>query len=98
MIAEPDRTLKSQWKDVTDMAILQKAMTTILGSPQLRDVLLYTTLLLIFATAWASDRWPDDAIWIIATAFVVLAGEASLLYFAVKRLGASSTTDGKPGV
>jgi hypothetical protein len=40
------------------MEVLQKAMITLLGSPQLRDVLLYATLVLIFATAWVSVQWP----------------------------------------
>ena len=73
---------------------LQKAMVTILASPQLRDVLLYTTLLLIVATAWVSSRWPDLAVPAIVTTLVLVSGEVLLLYFVIKRLRASSTTDG----
>ena len=75
---------------------LHKAMATILGSPQLRDVLLYTTLLLIVATAWICDRWPDFAVPAVVTTLVLIAGEGLLIYFVIKRLRASSTTDGKP--
>jgi len=75
---------------------LQKVMVTILGSPQLRDVLLYTTLLLIVATAWVANRWPDLAVPAIVTTLVVVGGEVLLLYFVIKRLRASSTTDSGP--
>jgi hypothetical protein len=74
-----------------------KIMATILGSPQLRDVLLYTTLLLIVATAWVSSRWPDYAVPAIVTTLVVVGGEVLLLYFVIKRLRAASTTDGGRG-
>jgi hypothetical protein len=73
------------------MEVLQKAMVTLLSSPQLRDVLLYTTLLLIFATAWVCDRWPDLAIpAVIMTCFLVT-GEASLIYLARKAFKGPST-------
>jgi hypothetical protein len=75
---------------------LQKVMVTILGSPQLRDVLLYTTLLLIVATAWVSNRWPDYAVPAIVTTLVLVSGEVLLLYFVIKRLRAAAT-DGSRG-
>jgi uncharacterized membrane-anchored protein YitT (DUF2179 family) len=65
---------------------LQNAMVAILKTQQLRDVLVYTTLLLIFATAWVMYRWPAAAIAAIGIAGVLLCGEALLIYFAVKRL------------
>jgi hypothetical protein len=68
------------------MEVLQKAVATIFSSPQLRDVLLYTTLLLVFATAWVCDRWPDLAIAAVVVAGVLLSGEACLIYFARKAL------------
>jgi hypothetical protein len=76
---------------------LHKVMATILGSPQLRDVLLYTTLLLIVATAWVASRWPDLAVPAIVTTLVLVSGEVLLLYFVIKRLRAASTTDGGRG-
>jgi hypothetical protein len=72
------------------MEVLQKAMVTILSSPQLRDVLLYATLLLVFATAWVSDRWPDLTTPAVVIAAVLLIGEAFLLYLARKALKGSS--------
>ena len=66
------------------MDVLRKAVATILGSPQLRDALLYTNLLLIFGTVWVSDQWPDLAIAAIVILCVLLIGEGLLLY-AVKR-------------
>jgi hypothetical protein len=72
------------------MEVLQKVMVTLLSSPQLRDVLLYATLLLVFATAWVSDRWSDLATPAIVIASVLLIGEAFLLYFARKALRGSS--------
>jgi hypothetical protein len=73
---------------------LQKVMVTILGSPQLRDVLLYTTLLLIFTTAWVCTRWPDLAVPAVVTTLVLISGEALLLYVVIRRLRAESTADG----
>jgi hypothetical protein len=67
------------------MEVLHKAMATILGSRQLLDVLLYTTLLLIFTTAWVIDRWPDFAIPAILIVGVILAGEGFLIYVAKRR-------------
>jgi hypothetical protein len=72
------------------MEVLQKAMVTLLSSPQLRDVLLYMTLLLIFATAWVCDRWSDLATPAVVIASVLLIGEAFLLYYARKALRGSS--------
>jgi hypothetical protein len=66
------------------MDVLHKAMATILGSPQLRDALLYTNLLLIFGTAWVSGQWPNLAVAVIAILCVLLIGEGLLIY-AVKR-------------
>jgi hypothetical protein len=67
------------------MEVLHKVMATILGSRQLLDVLLYTTLLLIFTTAWVIDRWPDFAIPAILVVGVILAGEGFLIYVAKRR-------------
>jgi hypothetical protein len=65
---------------------LQNAMVAILKSQQLRDVLVYATLLLVFATAWVTYRWPDLAVPAIAIAGILLSGEAVLIHLAVKRL------------
>jgi hypothetical protein len=65
---------------------LQNAMIAILKSQQLRDVLVYSTLLLLFGTAWVTYRWPDLAAPMIIIASVLLCGEALLIYFAVRRL------------
>ncbi len=73
---------------------LHKVMVTILGSPQLRDVLLYTTLLLIVATAWVSSRWPDYAVLAIVTTLVLIGGELLLIYLVIKRLRAAPSTGG----
>ena len=67
------------------MEFLQKVMAVILKSPQLRDVLVYTTLLVVFATAWVSYRWPDFAVPAIVIACLLLGGEALLIYFSIKR-------------
>ncbi|HZC57519.1 MAG TPA: hypothetical protein VE396_15985 [Xanthobacteraceae bacterium] len=72
------------------MEFLHKAVATILSSPQLRDVLLYMTLLLIFATAWVSDQWPDFAIPAVIIAGVLLIGEAFLVYAAKRRADAKT--------
>jgi uncharacterized membrane protein len=66
------------------MNALQKAMATILSSPQLRDVLLYTTLLVIFAAVWVTARWPDLAVAAVVIACVFVLAEGLLIY-AVKR-------------
>jgi hypothetical protein len=76
------------------MEVLLKAMVAILKSHQLRDVLVYTTLLLVFATAWVSYRWTALTIPAVVVACVLLSGEVLLIYLAVKRLKASSTLDG----
>jgi multisubunit Na+/H+ antiporter MnhB subunit len=65
---------------------LQNAMVAVLKSQQLRDVLVYTTLLLVFATAWVIYRWPDMALPAFIIAAALLSGEALLIYLAVKRL------------
>jgi hypothetical protein len=72
------------------MAILQTAIATILSNRQHRDVLLYTTLLLVFATAWVCDRWPDLAIPAVIATCVLLGGEVFLVYLARKSLKGSS--------
>jgi hypothetical protein len=63
---------------------LQKAMVAILKSQQLRGVLVYTTLLFIFVVAWVSYRWPALTVPAIATACILLGGEALLIYFSVR--------------
>ena len=68
------------------MEILLNALVAILRSQQLRDVLVYTTLLFVFATAWVIYRWPDLSVPAFVVAFVLLSGEALLIYLAVKRL------------
>jgi multisubunit Na+/H+ antiporter MnhB subunit len=65
---------------------LQNAMAAILKTQQLRDVLVYSTLLLVFATAWVTYRWPDLAVPAMAIVGVLLSGEAVLIYLAIKRL------------
>jgi hypothetical protein len=68
------------------VGILQKAMVTILKSQQLRDVLVYTTLLFVFAVAWVSYRWPAVTVPAIAIACILLGGEALLIYFSIRHL------------
>ena len=88
---------KSAWahkvlkRKAEDMEVLERIVVAIFKSPQLRDVLLYTTLLLIFATAWIPYRWPALAVPAVVIACVLLGGEASLIYFVAKRLKAPST-------
>jgi hypothetical protein len=77
------------------MEVLEKIVAAIFKSPQLRDVLLYATLLLIFATAWVCYRWPAFAIPAVVIACLTVSGEALIIYIVAKRLKASSTTDGK---
>ena len=72
--------------ETTAVETLLNAMVAILRSQQLRDVLVYSTLLLVFATAWIIYRWPDLAVPATVVAFVLLGGEALLIYLAVKRL------------
>jgi hypothetical protein len=67
------------------MEALHKVVATILNSPQLRDVLLYSTLLLIFATIWVFDRWPDLAIPAFVITAIILIAEGLLLYAAKRR-------------
>jgi hypothetical protein len=69
-----------------DVETLQNAMMAILKSRQLRDVLVYTTLLLVFATAWVTYRWPALAAPAIVIACLLIGAEALLIYSAVKRL------------
>jgi hypothetical protein len=66
--------------------ILQKAMVTILKSQQLRDVLVYTTLLFVFSVAWVSYRWPAATVPVIAIACILLGGEVLLIYSSIKYL------------
>jgi Ni/Fe-hydrogenase subunit HybB-like protein len=76
------------------MEVLEKVVVAIFKSPQLRDVLLYATLLLIFATAWVSYRWPAFATPAIVIACALLSGGALLIYLVVKRSKAPSKIDG----
>ena len=79
------------------MEVLEKVVVAIFKSPQLRDVLLYATLLLVFATAWVCYRWPAFAIPAVVIACLIVSGEALIIYFVAKRLKASSggNADGK---
>ena len=77
------------------MEVLEKAVVAIFKSPQLRDVLLYATLLLVFATAWVCYRWPAFAVPAVVITCFIVSAEALIIYFVGKRLKASSTTDGK---
>jgi hypothetical protein len=76
------------------MGALERAGIAIFKSPQLRDVLLYANLLLIFATAWVVYRWPDLAIPAVIVPFVLLSGEALLIYRVIKGSKTSATIDG----
>jgi hypothetical protein len=75
-----------QVKEAEAVGILQKAMVTILKSQQLRDVLVYTTLLFVFAVAWVSYRWPVVTVPAIAIACIVLGGEALLICVSIRHL------------
>jgi hypothetical protein len=79
------------------MEVLEKAVAAIFKSPQLRDVLLYATLLLVFAAAWVCYRWPDFAIPAVVIACVLVGAEALIIYVVAKRLKASSRTDAASG-
>jgi hypothetical protein len=76
------------------MEVLEKAVAAIFKSPQLRDALLYATLLLVFAAAWVCYRWPAFAIPAVVIACLIVSAEALIIYFVAKRLKAASTTDG----
>jgi hypothetical protein len=76
------------------MGALEKAGIVIFKSPQLRDVLLYANLLLVFATAWVVYRWPDFAVSAVVVTCVLLSAEALLIYRVVKGSKTSATIDG----
>ena len=76
------------------MGALERAGIAIFKSPQLRDVLLYANLLLVFATAWVVYRWPDFAVSAVVITCVLLCGEALLIYRVVKGSKTSATIDG----
>jgi multisubunit Na+/H+ antiporter MnhB subunit len=82
--------MRKPWRcstaDEAKVEALQNAMVAILKSQQLRDVLVYATLLLVFATACVTYRRPDLAVPAIAIAGILLSAEAVLIYLAVKRL------------
>lgn len=59
-------------------------MEMLLRSDRVRVALLNTTLLLLFASAWVSDRWPELTIPAIGIAFILVIGAAILLYVAAK--------------
>jgi|SRR5580704_2953150 hypothetical protein len=92
---------KSAWahklpkRKAEDMEVLEKVVVAIFKSPQLRDVLLYATLLLIFATAWVCYRWSAFAIPAVVIACLIVSAEALIIYFVAKRMKASSATGGK---
>jgi hypothetical protein len=71
-------------KEAENVGILQKVTVTILQSQQLRDVLVYTTLLFVFAIAWVSYRWPAVTVPAIIIACILLGGEALLIYFSIR--------------
>ena len=73
-------------KEAEDVEILQKVMVTILKNQQLRDVLVYTTLLFVFAIAWVSYRWPALTVPAIVIACILLGGEALLIYFSIRHM------------
>jgi len=66
--------------------ILQNTMVTILKSRQLRDVLVYTTLLFVFAVAWVSYRWPAVTIPAVIIACILLGGEALLICLSIRKM------------
>ena len=68
------------------MEILQNTMVTILKSRQLRDVLVYTTLLFVFAVAWVSYRWPAVTIPAVIIACILLGGEALLICLSIRKM------------
>ncbi|WP_158812511.1 hypothetical protein [Methylocapsa sp. S129] len=47
---------------------------------RVRGVILNATVLLLFAAAWVSDEWPQLTIPSLLAAFVVIGGEAAVLY------------------
>lgn len=57
-----------------------REMKHILESPRNRIVVLNGTLLLLFASAWVSDRWPTFTLPSMAAAFVLLIGVAVLFH------------------
>jgi len=56
--------------------VLERAVAAIFKSFQLRDVLLYATLLLVFAAVWVCYRWPAFAVAAVVIACVIVGGEA----------------------
>jgi hypothetical protein len=93
-LRKPAGTLRLLKRRAEGMEVLEKIAVAIFKSPQLRDVLLYATLLLIFAAAWVCYRWPAFAIPAVVVACLIVGAEALIIYFVAKRLKASSTTDG----
>jgi hypothetical protein len=60
-------------------------MPALLRSDRGRIVLLNATLVFLFACAWVSDRWPELALPVTISAFVVVVGEAILIYRLARR-------------
>lgn len=67
-------------------------MAMLLKSDRVRVVLLNATLLLLFASAWVSDRWPEYTLTAIVSAFIVVIGEVILLYVMAKRAASQSNS------
>lgn len=61
-------------------------MAEMITSMRGRGVLLYAALLLVFASAWASDTWPRLTVPAILFAVLVVLGEAIALVWAARRL------------
>jgi hypothetical protein len=72
--------------EAEDVEILQKIMLAILGSRQLRDVLVYSTLLFVFAIAWVCYRWPAFTVPAVVIACILLGGEVFLIYFSIRKM------------
>ena len=63
-------------------------MAKLLRSDRVRLTLLNGTLLLVFVTAWVSDRWPEFTLTAIVIACAVVLGEAILLYVSAREAAA----------
>jgi hypothetical protein len=67
-------------------------VTTLLKNDRIRVVFLNAALLIILASAWVSDKWPDLAPLAISIAVATVIGESLLLYVGARQLAAQNSS------
>ena len=63
----------------------EEPVGTLLSNDRSRIILLNATLVILFATAWVSDRWPELTLPAILLALVVVVGQAILFYYFARK-------------